>query len=336
MDVSPKQLVSARGGAHSVPRARRRQPRAHGFATCSARPCRSCAPSRRSWAPASKRRSPRLRAHDRLAKRAGIVEERRRRPDRGPYEGPKRRGIDDFLGLDGARRLSTCEVPSAPTRTPASTRSRWCSVGTEGEEGRRPRRRAGHRRRRAGARAQRRSSPSCRGTATTSKTPSSCSERLVKEDKFTSIHIEEFECQVRDTKRGHGGNHARNSERQRGSATQPRRETASSASARDVEAGDILVGKVTPKGETELSPEERLLRAIFGEKAGDVRDASLKAPSGHERHRGRDRSLLAQGARRQARKKRTRSASTSCKRQRDKDDRRASSRCGIAKLLETA
>ncbi|MEZ5063345.1 MAG: DNA-directed RNA polymerase subunit beta [bacterium] len=105
------------------------------------------------------------------------------------------------------------------------------------------------------------------------------SERLIREDKFTSIHIEELEIQVRDTKRGpeeitkeipNVGEEALKNLDEDGIVRIGAR----------VRAGDILVGKVTPKGETELSPEERLLRAIFGEKAGDVRDASLKAPPG--------------------------------------------------------
>lgn len=105
------------------------------------------------------------------------------------------------------------------------------------------------------------------------------SESFMKEDKFTSVHIEEFECQVRDTKAGIeeitreipnvGEEALRNLDE----------EGIIRIGAR-VKAGHILVGKVTPKGETDLSPEERLLRAIFGEKAGDVRDASLKAPPG--------------------------------------------------------
>ena len=104
-------------------------------------------------------------------------------------------------------------------------------------------------------------------------------ETFLKEDIFTSIHIEEFECQVRDTKAGMeeitreipnvGEEALRNLDE----------EGVIRIGAR-VKAGHILVGKVTPKGETDLSPEERLLRAIFGEKAGDVRDASLKAPPG--------------------------------------------------------
>jgi DNA-directed RNA polymerase subunit beta len=105
------------------------------------------------------------------------------------------------------------------------------------------------------------------------------SEGLLKKDQFTSVHIEEFELQVRDTKAGMeeitreipnvGEEALRNLD-----------EDGIVRIGAHVTAGDILVGKVTPKGETDLSPEERLLRAIFGEKAGDVRDASLKAPPG--------------------------------------------------------
>jgi len=105
------------------------------------------------------------------------------------------------------------------------------------------------------------------------------SEELIHRDIFTSIHIEEFELQVRDTKRG--------SEEVTREIPNVSEDALSHLDDRgivrigaEVEAGDILVGKVTPKGETELSPEERLLRAIFGEKAGDIRDASLKAPPG--------------------------------------------------------
>jgi len=105
------------------------------------------------------------------------------------------------------------------------------------------------------------------------------SERLVANDTFTSIHIEEFELQVRDTKRG-----AEEITREIPNVSEEAMvnldERGVVRMGAEVEAGDILVGKVTPKGETELSPEERLLRAIFGEKAGDVRDASLKAPPG--------------------------------------------------------
>jgi len=105
------------------------------------------------------------------------------------------------------------------------------------------------------------------------------SERLVRDDVYTSIHIEEFEIQVRDTRRGPEeitGEIPNVSD----SAIRNRDERGIVRMGAMVEAGDVLVGKVTPKGETELSPEERLLRAIFGEKAGDVKDASLKAPPG--------------------------------------------------------
>ena len=105
------------------------------------------------------------------------------------------------------------------------------------------------------------------------------SERLVSDDIFTSIHIEEFELQVRDTKRG-PEEITREIPNVSEEALLNLDERGIVRNGAEVEAGDILVGKVTPKGETELSPEERLLRAIFGEKAGDVRDASLKAPPG--------------------------------------------------------
>ena len=105
------------------------------------------------------------------------------------------------------------------------------------------------------------------------------SERLLKDDIFTSIHVEEFELQVRDTKRG-SEEITREIPNVSEEALLNLDENGIIRAGAEVESGDILVGKVTPKGETELSPEERLLRAIFGEKAGDVRDASLKAPPG--------------------------------------------------------
>ncbi len=105
------------------------------------------------------------------------------------------------------------------------------------------------------------------------------SEDLVRKDIYTSIHIEEYELQVRDTKRG-SEEITREIPNVSEEALLNLDENGIVRVGAEVEAGDILVGKVTPKGETELSPEERLLRAIFGEKAGDVRDASLKAPPG--------------------------------------------------------
>ena len=107
------------------------------------------------------------------------------------------------------------------------------------------------------------------------------SERLVQDDVYTSIHIEEYETEARDTKLGAEeitndvpgvGDEARKDLDERGIIR----------IGAEVRAGDILVGKVTPKGETELTPEERLLRAIFGEKAREVRDTSLKVPHGEQ------------------------------------------------------
>jgi DNA-directed RNA polymerase subunit beta len=105
------------------------------------------------------------------------------------------------------------------------------------------------------------------------------SERLIREDIFSSIHIEQFELQVRDTKRG-AEEITREIPNVSEEALLNLDERGIVRIGAEVEAGDVLVGKVTPKGETELSPEERLLRAIFGEKAGDVKDASLKATPG--------------------------------------------------------
>lgn len=105
------------------------------------------------------------------------------------------------------------------------------------------------------------------------------SERVVREDIYTSVHIEEFELQVRDTKRGEEEltNEIPNVSEE---SIKDLDENGVIRVGARVKAGDILVGKVTPKGETEPTPEEKLLKAIFGEKAGDVKDASLKAPSG--------------------------------------------------------
>ena len=107
------------------------------------------------------------------------------------------------------------------------------------------------------------------------------SERLVSEDVFTSVHIEEFELEARDTKLGKE-EITRDIPNVGEEALKDLDEGGIVRIGADVAPGDILVGKVTPKGETELTPEEKLLRAIFGEKAGDVRDASLKTPPGVE------------------------------------------------------
>ncbi len=107
------------------------------------------------------------------------------------------------------------------------------------------------------------------------------SERLVKDDLFTSIHIEEKEIEARDTKLG-PEEITRDIPNVSEAALADLDDSGIIRIGATVKPGDILVGKVTPKGETQLTPEEKLLRAIFGEKAGDVRDASLKVPPGIE------------------------------------------------------
>jgi DNA-directed RNA polymerase subunit beta len=105
------------------------------------------------------------------------------------------------------------------------------------------------------------------------------SERLVKEDVYTSLHIEEFECGARDTKLG-PEEITRDIPNVGEEALKNLGHDGVVRVGAEVKPGDILVGKITPKSETELAPEERLLRAIFGEKAADVRDTSLRVPSG--------------------------------------------------------
>jgi DNA-directed RNA polymerase subunit beta len=105
------------------------------------------------------------------------------------------------------------------------------------------------------------------------------SERLIREDIYTTIHIEEFECVARDTKLGKE-EITRDIPNVGEEALRNLDEAGIVRVGAEVHAGDILVGKITPKGETQLSPEEKLLRAIFGEKAGDVRDTSLRLPPG--------------------------------------------------------
>ena len=105
------------------------------------------------------------------------------------------------------------------------------------------------------------------------------SEKLVKEDYYTSIHIEEFEVEARDTKLG-PEEITRDIPNISESFLRNLDESGIIRVGAQVKPGDILVGKVTPKGETQLTPEEKLLRAIFGEKAGDVQDASLYCPPG--------------------------------------------------------
>ncbi|NEK91908.1 MAG: DNA-directed RNA polymerase subunit beta, partial [Xanthomonas euvesicatoria] len=105
------------------------------------------------------------------------------------------------------------------------------------------------------------------------------SERVVEEDRYTTIHIEELTCVARDTKLGPEEISADipNVSEQ---ALNRLDESGVVYIGAEVRAGDIMVGKVTPKGESQLTPEEKLLRAIFGEKASDVKDSSLRVPPG--------------------------------------------------------
>ncbi len=105
------------------------------------------------------------------------------------------------------------------------------------------------------------------------------SERVVKDDSYTSIHIEEYESVARDTKLGKE-EITRDIPNVGEEALKDLDESGIVRIGAEVKSDDVLVGKITPKGETQLSPEERLLRAIFGEKAGDVRDTSLRLPPG--------------------------------------------------------
>jgi DNA-directed RNA polymerase subunit beta len=107
------------------------------------------------------------------------------------------------------------------------------------------------------------------------------SERLVRDDVFTSIHIEEFSVAARDTKLGQE-EITRDIPNVGEEALKQLDESGIIRLGAEVRPGDVLVGKITPKGETQLSPEEKLLRAIFGEKAGDVKDSSLRVPPGVE------------------------------------------------------
>src|SRR3569832_1253095 len=105
------------------------------------------------------------------------------------------------------------------------------------------------------------------------------SEKLLREDTYTSIYLEEFELTARDTKLGKE-EITRDIPNVSEEALANLGEDGIIRIGAEVKPGDILVGKITPKSETELAPEERLLRAIFGEKAADVKDTSLKVPSG--------------------------------------------------------
>ena len=267
-----------RDGADPVPRARRREPRADGFQ--HAAPGRAAAQGRgaarrhrpRSHrGPGLRRRRPRqARGHGRPGRLGAHHRARRGRPGRD-----RRRG-------QGVRRghLSADEVPPLQPEhlhQPEADRpgGRSASSGDRSSPTGRARRRA--------------SSPSGRNVLVAFmpwrgynyEDAILVSERLVKDDFFTSIHIQEFDIEARDTKLG-PEEITRDIPNVSENALRDLDESGIIRIGATVKPGDILVGKVTPKGETQLTPEEKLLRAIFGEKAGDVRDASLKCPPGIE------------------------------------------------------
>ena len=159
------------------------------------------------------------------------------------------------------------------------------------------------------------------------------SERLVKDDVYSSIHIQELELHVRDTKRGQE-EITREIPNVAEESLVDLDERGIVRIGAHVKPGDILVGKITPKGETELSPEEKLLTAIFGEKAKDVKDSSLKVPPGHGRRGHRREDLLAHrgsGRREGPRRAHRRSAPA---RGRGEDPRQRGARRRARELLE--
>ena len=221
-----------------------------------------------------------------VAKRDGVVETRRRHPHRG-----QGRQADDRRPRRRRRHLQPDQVPALEPEhlhQPAADRE----GRRPGEGGRRDRRRPGDRQGRARARPQHRSSPSCRGAATTSRTRSSSRERIVKDDFFTSIHIEEFECVARDTKLGKE-EITRDIPNVGEEALKDLDESGIVRIGAEVKPGDILVGKITPKGETQLSPGGE---AAAGDlrREGRRRARHLAArPAGRRGHRDRRAGLLA-------------------------------------------
>ena len=224
-----------------------------------------------------RRRRHRARAGRRVA-RDGRRDHRRRRPGRGE-EGSAGRRRSSAGASHAARPLPPQEVlENQPGHgdQPASARP----SGPEGQAGRR----AGRRRR------DREGQLALGANVTVAFMPwyghnfedaIVLSERLVKDDVYSSIHIQELELHVRDTKRGQE-EITREIPNVSEEALLDLDERGIVRIGAHVKPGDILVGKITPKGETELSPEEKLLTAIFGEKAKDVKDSSLKVPPGME------------------------------------------------------
>ena len=284
--------------ADPVPRERRRQPRAHGLE--HAAPGGAAHPH-----PLAARRH-RHRGHRgaRLGRHRGRQARRRRRVGRrDPHRRAPDPGERERSAVGQAGHLQPDQVPALQPehlhQPEADRRARRPGPG-----GRRHRRRPGDRARRAGARARTCWSRSCPGAATTSRTRSSSPSgwsRTTTSPRSTSRSSSASRATPSSARK-------RSRATSRTSARRPSRTStsrASCASAPRSRPSDILVGKITPKGETQLSPEEKLLRAIFGEKAGDVRDTSLRVPPGVQRHRHRRPGVRAQGRRRRTSAPRT-------------------------------
>ena len=267
MDVAPNQMVSRRRGARSVPRARRREPRAHGrehAAPGGAAHPQPRAARRHGHGGQARARLGRLHARPPRRHRR----ERRRDAHRRP---PGRRQAGD------SGHLPADEVPAVEPvdlLQPDADRPR----GRAREGGRRPGGRSGTDMGEL-ALGQNVLVAFMPWQGYNFEDSILVSERIAKDDVFTSIHIEEFECVARDTKLGKE-EVTRDIPNVGEEALKDLDESGIVRIGAEVKPGDILVGKITPKGETQLSPEEKLLRAIFGEKAGDVRDSCLRVPPG--------------------------------------------------------
>jgi DNA-directed RNA polymerase subunit beta len=260
----------------SVPRARRRQPRAHGLE--HAAPGRAAAPERGAVRRHRHRGARRPRLQDRRRRRGGRHRRLRRRQAHRHHQG--RRDAAHRSPKTTRRTTSTstsCASSCARTPAPASTRSR-SSSGPEGQ----------------GRRVIADGPSTDHGEMALGRNVLVAfmpwngynfedailiSEKVLKEDIFTSIHIQEFEVTARDTKLG-PEEITRDIPNVGEEALKNLDHNGVIRIGAEVKPGDILVGKITPKSETELAPEEKLLRAIFGEKAADVKDTSLVVPSG--------------------------------------------------------
>ena len=270
-----------RRGADPVPRERRRQPRADGLEHAASGGAADQGGGAARRHRHGRGRGARFRRRDRRT-----PHRRRRSGRRHPYRHPRDRG-------DGSVEARRRHLPSAqvPALEPEHLHQP-AAAGARGRSGRRPARSSPTVLRPISASwrsARTCSSRSCRGWATTSRTPSSSPSASCRDDVFTSIHIEEFEVMARDTKLG-PEEITRDIPNVSEEALKNLDEAGIVYIGAEVNPGDILVGKITPKGESPMTPEEKLLRAIFGEKASDVRDTSLRAAArrvGHGRRGAR-------------------------------------------------